>query len=131
MRCKRRVPGVHIARGHEPDPGAAHSQRERSDSGPASAATAAIKEHAFFAKYIDWERLLSRSVRPPFQPRQEAFANFDQQFTSMASGCDRQDDAVPATDPDGLPALRQLQLGTVAVDADVGVTDGCCDLSVG
>ncbi|GLD93786.1 hypothetical protein PINS_up002391 [Pythium insidiosum] len=47
---------------------------------------AAIKEHAFFAKYIDWERLLSRSVRPPFQPRQEAFANFDQQFTSMPVG---------------------------------------------
>ncbi|KAJ0404472.1 hypothetical protein P43SY_008792 [Pythium insidiosum] len=47
---------------------------------------AAIKEHAFFAKYVDWDRLLTRSVRPPFQPRQEAFVNFDHQFTSMPVG---------------------------------------------
>jgi serum/glucocorticoid-regulated kinase 2 len=47
---------------------------------------AAIREHAFFAKYIHWERLVNRNVRPPFQPRQEAFANFDKQFTSMPVG---------------------------------------------
>ncbi|TYZ59256.1 hypothetical protein PybrP1_010339 [[Pythium] brassicae (nom. inval.)] len=43
----------------------------------------AVKEHAFFAKHVDWARLLSRSVRAPLQPRADAFANFDKQFTSM------------------------------------------------
>ncbi|GAB9466411.1 hypothetical protein Gpo141_00003787 [Globisporangium polare] len=44
---------------------------------------AAVKEHPFFAKFIDWEQLLSRNVRAPLQPRADAFANFDKQFTSM------------------------------------------------
>lgn len=44
---------------------------------------AAVKEHPFFTKYIDWGQLLSRNVRAPVQPRADAFANFDTQFTSM------------------------------------------------
>lgn len=44
---------------------------------------AAVKEHPFFAKFIDWEQLLSHNVRAPLQPRADAFANFDKQFTSM------------------------------------------------
>ncbi|TMW56325.1 hypothetical protein Poli38472_006335 [Pythium oligandrum] len=44
---------------------------------------AAIKEHAFFSKYINWHALFHRGLRPPFQPRADDFANFDTQFTSM------------------------------------------------
>lgn len=47
---------------------------------------AAIREHPFFTKYIDWNRLRHRNMRPPFQPRSEDFANFDKQFTSMPVG---------------------------------------------
>lgn len=47
---------------------------------------AAVKEHPFFAKYIDWGELLNRNLRPPLLPRPEAFVNFDKEFTSMPVG---------------------------------------------
>lgn len=47
---------------------------------------AGVKEHPFFAKYIDWGELLNRNLRPPLLPRPEAFANFDKEFTSMPVG---------------------------------------------
>ena len=27
-----------------------------------------IKRHPFFAKYIDWNRLLAKKIQPPFKP---------------------------------------------------------------
>ena len=47
-----------------------------------------IKRHPFFARYIDWHRLLQRKIVPPFKPSVESaldVANFDQEFTSEAA----------------------------------------------
>ncbi|EKM75000.1 hypothetical protein AGABI1DRAFT_116625 [Agaricus bisporus var. burnettii JB137-S8] len=44
-----------------------------------------IKRHPFFARYIDWNRLLARKIQPPFKPSVESVldvANFDTDFTS-------------------------------------------------
>lgn len=44
-----------------------------------------IKKHPFFAKYIDWNRLLTKRYPPPFKPSVESVldvANFDTDFTN-------------------------------------------------
>lgn len=44
-----------------------------------------IKRHAFFARYIDWNKLLAKRIPPPFKPSVESAldtANFDTDFTS-------------------------------------------------
>ncbi|TFK65974.1 Pkinase-domain-containing protein [Pluteus cervinus] len=44
-----------------------------------------IKRHSFFAKYIDWNRLLARKIQPSFKPSVESVldvANFDTDFTN-------------------------------------------------
>ncbi|KAF9074719.1 Pkinase-domain-containing protein [Rhodocollybia butyracea] len=44
-----------------------------------------IKKHPFFAKYIDWERLIRKGYPPPFKPSVESVldvANFDPDFTN-------------------------------------------------
>ncbi|KAF6760378.1 kinase-like domain-containing protein [Ephemerocybe angulata] len=44
-----------------------------------------IKRHPFFAKYIDWNRLLAKKIQPPFKPSVESVldvANFDSDFTN-------------------------------------------------
>lgn len=44
-----------------------------------------IKRHAFFARHVDWARLLAKKIQPPFKPRVESVldvANFDPDFTS-------------------------------------------------
>ncbi|KAK0444214.1 kinase-like domain-containing protein [Desarmillaria tabescens] len=44
-----------------------------------------IKRHPFFAKYIDWNRLLAKRYPPPFKPSVESVldvANFDPDFTN-------------------------------------------------
>ncbi|KAL0576487.1 Serine/threonine-protein kinase [Marasmius crinis-equi] len=44
-----------------------------------------IKRHPFFAKYIDWNRLLAKGYAPPFKPAVESVldvANFDPDFTN-------------------------------------------------
>ncbi|THV05146.1 Pkinase-domain-containing protein [Dendrothele bispora CBS 962.96] len=44
-----------------------------------------IKRHPFFAKYIDWNRLLGKKYTPPFKPSVESVldvANFDPDFTN-------------------------------------------------
>ncbi|PPQ84675.1 hypothetical protein CVT25_014206 [Psilocybe cyanescens] len=44
-----------------------------------------IKRHPFFAKYIDWNRLLAKKIQPPFKPSVESVldvANFDPDFTN-------------------------------------------------
>ncbi|GAA5980725.1 hypothetical protein JCM11641_000185 [Rhodosporidiobolus odoratus] len=47
----------------------------------------AIKEHPFFAKNIDFNRLMQKKIQPPFKPSVESAAdtsNFDAEFTSEA-----------------------------------------------
>ncbi|KAH7093982.1 AGC/Akt protein kinase [Auriculariales sp. MPI-PUGE-AT-0066] len=47
-----------------------------------------IKRHAFFSRYIDWNRLLQRKIQPPFKPAVDSaldVANFDAEFTSEAA----------------------------------------------
>ncbi|KAG1765548.1 kinase-like domain-containing protein [Suillus occidentalis] len=44
-----------------------------------------IKRHPFFAKYVDWNRLLHKKIQPPFKPSVESVldvANFDPDFTN-------------------------------------------------
>ncbi|KAG7440440.1 Pkinase-domain-containing protein [Guyanagaster necrorhizus] len=44
-----------------------------------------IKRHPFFARYIDWNRLLAKRYPPPFKPSVESVldvANFDPDFTN-------------------------------------------------
>ncbi|KAJ2936111.1 hypothetical protein H1R20_g983, partial [Candolleomyces eurysporus] len=44
-----------------------------------------IKRHPFFAKYIDWNLLMSKKIQPPFKPSVESVldvANFDSDFTN-------------------------------------------------
>jgi serum/glucocorticoid-regulated kinase 2 len=44
-----------------------------------------IKRHQFFARYIDWSKLLAKRIPPPFKPSVESVldvANFDTDFTS-------------------------------------------------
>ncbi|KAL4258074.1 hypothetical protein AB1N83_011343 [Pleurotus pulmonarius] len=44
-----------------------------------------IKRHPFFAKYIDWNRLMAKKIQPPFKPSVESVldvANFDPDFTN-------------------------------------------------
>jgi len=48
----------------------------------------AIKRHPFFARYIDWNKLLAKKIQPPFKPSVESVldvANFDADFTSEAA----------------------------------------------
>ncbi|KAH8103312.1 Pkinase-domain-containing protein [Cristinia sonorae] len=43
-----------------------------------------IKKHPFFAKHVDWNRLIAKKIQPPFKPSVESVldvANFDQEFT--------------------------------------------------
>ncbi|KAI0319989.1 AGC/Akt protein kinase [Amylostereum chailletii] len=47
-----------------------------------------IKRHPFFARHIDWARLIQKKIQPPFKPSVESVldvANFDQEFTSEAA----------------------------------------------
>ncbi|EIN05527.1 Pkinase-domain-containing protein [Punctularia strigosozonata HHB-11173 SS5] len=47
-----------------------------------------IKRHPFFAKHIDWNRLLAKKIQPPFKPSVESVldvANFDTEFTNEAA----------------------------------------------
>ncbi|ETW75467.1 Serine/threonine kinase domain-containing protein [Heterobasidion irregulare TC 32-1] len=47
-----------------------------------------IKRHPFFARHVDWHRLLQKKIQPPFKPSVESVldvANFDQEFTSEAA----------------------------------------------
>ncbi|THH03298.1 hypothetical protein EW146_g10470 [Bondarzewia mesenterica] len=47
-----------------------------------------IKRHPFFARHIDWHRLMQKKIQPPFKPSVESVldvANFDQEFTSEAA----------------------------------------------
>ncbi|KAF8315706.1 AGC/Akt protein kinase [Clavulina sp. PMI_390] len=44
-----------------------------------------IKTHPFFARHIDWLRLMQKKIQPPFRPSVESAidtSNFDQVFTS-------------------------------------------------
>ncbi|KAF9787801.1 Pkinase-domain-containing protein [Thelephora terrestris] len=44
-----------------------------------------IKKHPFFARYIDWSRLMAKKIQPPFKPSVESVldvANFDSEFTN-------------------------------------------------
>lgn len=44
-----------------------------------------IKRHPFFARYVDWGKLLAKKIQPPFKPSVESVldvANFDSEFTS-------------------------------------------------
>jgi len=44
-----------------------------------------IKRHPFFARYIDWNRLMAKKIQPPFKPSVESVldvANFDSEFTN-------------------------------------------------
>ncbi|KDQ52889.1 hypothetical protein JAAARDRAFT_445836 [Jaapia argillacea MUCL 33604] len=44
-----------------------------------------IKRHPFFARYIDWSKLLAKKIQPPFKPSVESVldvANIDTEFTS-------------------------------------------------
>ncbi|KAL1679493.1 kinase-like domain-containing protein [Schizophyllum commune] len=44
-----------------------------------------IKRHPFFAKYVDWGKLLAKKIQPPFKPSVESVldvANFDPDFTN-------------------------------------------------
>ncbi|KAG8935587.1 AGC protein kinase Gad8 [Tulasnella sp. 419] len=46
-----------------------------------------IKRHPFFAKHIDWARLIAKKITPPFKPSvtgQIDVSNFDAEFTSEA-----------------------------------------------
>ncbi|XP_028267059.1 protein kinase C beta type isoform X3 [Parambassis ranga] len=45
-----------------------------------------IRDHSFF-RYMDWEKLESKEVQPPFKPRAKTrrdTCNFDKEFTKMA-----------------------------------------------
>jgi serum/glucocorticoid-regulated kinase 2 len=47
-----------------------------------------IKQHPFFAKHINWQRLLAKKIQPPFKPSVESVldvANFDTEFTNEAA----------------------------------------------
>lgn len=47
-----------------------------------------IKRHPFFAKHIDWQKLMQRKITPPFKPSVTSVldvANFDTEFTSEAA----------------------------------------------
>jgi serum/glucocorticoid-regulated kinase 2 len=47
-----------------------------------------IKRHPFFAKHIDWQKLVQRKITPPFKPSVTSVldvANFDTEFTSEAA----------------------------------------------
>jgi len=54
-----------------------------------SSGAAAVKEHAFFDS-IEWDALLRRQVRPPFNPLHNQDAedsrNFEREFTSLPLG---------------------------------------------
>lgn len=44
-----------------------------------------IKNHPFFAKHIDWKRLVAKKIQPPFKPAVASAidtSNFDEEFTS-------------------------------------------------
>lgn len=44
-----------------------------------------IKDHPFFAKHIDWKRLLAKKIQPPFKPAVASAidtSNFDSEFTA-------------------------------------------------
>jgi len=46
-----------------------------------------IKRHTFFAKAIDWKKLMAKKIQPPFKPSVESAidtSNFDSEFTSEA-----------------------------------------------
>lgn len=46
-----------------------------------------IKRHPFFAKHIDFKKLMAKAIKPPFKPSVESAAdtsNFDTEFTSEA-----------------------------------------------
>ncbi|KAG8951091.1 hypothetical protein FRC04_006750 [Tulasnella sp. 424] len=46
-----------------------------------------IKAHPFFARHVDWERLIRKKITPPFKPSvtgQIDVSNFDSEFTSEA-----------------------------------------------
>lgn len=52
--------------------------------GSGSKGAAAIKDHQFFTKALDWDRLNARGYRPPFKPTVENVSdasNFDSEFT--------------------------------------------------
>lgn len=45
-----------------------------------------IKRHPFFAKHVDWKRLLAKKVQPPFKPAVASAidtSNFDEEFTAQ------------------------------------------------
>jgi serine/threonine protein kinase len=44
-----------------------------------------IRQHAFFARHIDWKRLVQKKIQPPFKPAVASAidtSNFDEEFTS-------------------------------------------------
>jgi len=44
-----------------------------------------IKNHPFFARHIDWKRLVAKKIQPPFKPAVASAidtSNFDEEFTS-------------------------------------------------
>jgi serum/glucocorticoid-regulated kinase 2 len=44
-----------------------------------------IRQHPFFARHIDWKRLLQKKIQPPFKPAVASAidtSNFDEEFTS-------------------------------------------------
>lgn len=46
-----------------------------------------IKNHPFFARHIDWKRLIAKQIQPPFKPAVASAidtSNFDEEFTSEA-----------------------------------------------